>query len=251
MLKLTTITIALIHFILGMVFVIILPNSIVTQISPTKVVAIGSKWISLIWIIVPLLISCTLLIKKDKQLDKQKDFYKGRDIIAVVMTYAWVIVGWVLFAIANNTAIIGHVITIPVKSLAILSFSLVWSIFVYRLLSFDFKSIIARNVLIWLFYILSAIAFALGCFGIMFKDNLVVLIFDAVLVVVSATLIPTLPKHFAKKFEKLALEQQAKKDNEEKYSVKTGKRPQNNNRQKQISKVRAANPKNVNFKIKK
>ena len=244
--KLVTITISVLHFVLSMILIILLPNNVPIELAGSKVATLGSKWVNIIWAILPVIISLTMLIAKNKDSDKQKLLYKRRDIFATILSYLVIVFGWVLMSIANNKVKIGQTITVAIKSLIILALSLLWSVFVYKIKDFDFKDKYKKIILMWLFYYLSSIAFVLAAVGVITKDHLAVLIIDSVFVIVSILILTIVPNWYVKYINKCL---QDKPFSQQKFWVKgTAPRVKYYNRTKTPSKIKPAKSNNVNKK---
>ena len=233
-----TLTITAIHFVLSMLFIILLPNTVPIELSGAKVAVVGSKWVNILWAILPVIISLTMLISKNKDQQKNKLLYKRRDIFATILSYVCIMLGWILMSISDNPATKGQTITIAIKSLVIMPLALVWSIFTYRIKNFAFKNKHKKVMTMWLFYYLSAVAFAIACVGVVTKDHIVVLIIDSVFILVSILITTVVPVLYAKKIEKLLNEKPLSK---QRFWVKgTAVKVQTSTRIKVQSKIKPA-----------
>lgn len=180
--KLVTISICTLHFVMSMIMLIILPKNVPMELMNLKVSQLANKWLGLTHVILPFIVSLSMLFDKSQKQNMQKSFSR-RDALAIIICYIWIIVGWTIFAINANPNVIGTKITLPYLSLVFIVICLVWSVFTYKIKNFNFSNPYKQKILIWLNYISVCIFFILATIGVIVKDNFIVLIIDAVFVV--------------------------------------------------------------------
>ena len=221
--RFVTISICSLNFVMSMVLILLLPSTVPVEMKNFAVTKLGSKWLGLMFAIVPLVVSLTTLIRRKNASDKLLNTYNKRDSLALVICYAWIIVGWVIFSINNSEPTIGAKVTLPYISLIILVVSLVISIFAFRVKDFNMSNKYRKLIFMWMCLVVAGCLFVLSTCGVIIGEKLVILIVDSAFVFVVALSTPlpfVLDKMLQDRDESLGVNENAN----QKFSARRGNR---------------------------
>ena len=197
--KTITISICVLNFIMAMIMILILPNKVPFELTGGKVSELSNKWLGLVHAILPVAISLSTLLERRYPDRPNLDVsYQRRNNLSTILSFLWIIAGWVILAINNNNPVIGAKITLPLVSLIILVVTLLWTAFICRFSEAKTNNPTKHFYFIWTNLVGVGVIFVFATLGVILQDALWTIIVQAVLIVLVIVAAFVLPDLLAK-----------------------------------------------------